>query len=82
MGSNGEILGGSFMVRNVPDNWKMIGTGNFHGNGSKPTTRQDGYNMPIDTLWQDTFSGDVYILGGTGSSGFATNGLPYDWFNE
>ncbi|KJU83745.1 hypothetical protein MBAV_004061 [Candidatus Magnetobacterium bavaricum] len=81
MGSNGEVLSGSYMARAVPNNWKVIGIGDFYGKGGKSVTK-DGYaGSQTDILWQDTSTGDVYIWG-TGGNGVVASNIPYGWFNE
>ncbi|KJU84457.1 FG-GAP repeat-containing protein [Candidatus Magnetobacterium bavaricum] len=81
MGSNGEVLSGSYMARAVPNNWKIIGVGDFYGKGSQPVTGKSDAGSQGNILWQDTSTGDVYIWGADDSNPVASN-VPYDWFNE
>ncbi|WP_218250999.1 hypothetical protein [Candidatus Magnetobacterium casense] len=80
--NNATIASGAYLARAVPGNWKIIGVGDFHDKGNQPGIRQYGDGMQTDTLWQDTSSGDVYVIGESDNSGYATQGLSPDWFNQ
>ncbi|KJU82876.1 FG-GAP repeat-containing protein [Candidatus Magnetobacterium bavaricum] len=79
--SNSTIASGGYIARAVPDNWKIIGVGDFYGKGSKPITKDDYTGSQSDVLWQDTSSGDIYLMS-TGGSDYPATNIPAGWFNE
>ncbi|MBF0539820.1 MAG: hypothetical protein HQL03_16385, partial [Nitrospirae bacterium] len=77
------MISGIFMVKAVPNNWKMTGIWNFHGKVSPSAVNARDYNGMVDSLWQDTYTGNVYLWnGGTGNFGLVSPGMQSSWFNE